>query len=93
MRFGPEHSGPEATRVVIERTRELSALPGVRQLWVGEPADEESRAAWDLCLVIDFANLEDLEAFRVHPAHRGYVGDFLEPRLKVIKAWNFEVAP
>lgn len=92
MRFGSEHSGSEATQVVIERTRELSGLPGVQHLWVAEPADEVSRAAWDLCLVIDFANLEDVEAFRVHPAHRAYVDEFLKPRLKVIKAWNFEVA-
>lgn len=30
-------------------------------------------AACDLCLVSDFANWEDLDAYRVHPAHQAVV--------------------
>lgn len=68
----------------------LGEVPGVLGVSVGTPADEHAAAAWDLCMVVRFASLADVEAYRVHPAHRRYVDEYLRPRMQVIKAWNFE---
>jgi hypothetical protein len=69
----------------------LRALPGVRDVHVGVAADDRSSEAWDLSLVLRFESLDDVETYRVHPDHRGYVEEYLKPRMQVIKAWNFEV--
>lgn len=60
-----------------EIKRRLSGLVGVvpqiGTLSVGENvAYPESN--WDVCLVIDFASLEDLDGYQVHPAHQEAAG-------------------
>ena len=77
---------------IAAHTRDvLRALPGVVQVSVGLPADEQAEAAWDLNITVRFAAIEDVEPYRVHPAHRRYVDEYLRPRMAVIKAWNFRV--
>lgn len=69
----------------------LGALPGVVQVTVGTPADEQAAAAWDLCIVVRFASVDDVEQYRLHPEHRRFVDVYLRPRVAVIKAWNFRL--
>jgi len=77
---------------VVKHTHNvLRGLPGVVALTVGTPADERCEAMWDISIVVRFANLEDVETYRVHPTHRSYVDDFLRPKMAAIKAWNFVV--
>ena len=81
------------SRAVADHSRGvLRSLPGVLAVDVGRPADEPTAANWDLAMVLRFETLDDVEAYRIHPDHRAYVDEFLAPRMKVIKAWNFEVA-
>lgn len=54
------------------------------------PADAGAAAAWDLCLQLEFACLQDVQTYRDRPAHRHFVDVLLAPQLLVLKAWNFE---
>jgi hypothetical protein len=69
----------------------LRGIPGVVHVSVGSAADHASESAWDVCLVLDFESLDELEPFRVNPEHRAYVDDYLRPKLKALAAWNFEI--
>ena len=40
-------------------------------------------------LVGALEGLEDVEPYREHEEHRYFVDEFLDARIKVIKAWNF----
>ena len=75
-----------------ERTREdLGALPQVRRVEVGVPADEASEASWDIAITLIFDSMDDVRAYIVDPDHRTYVDDFASPKIEVRKAWNFEI--
>ncbi len=87
------HATPTGRAELVEETKaKLPGLPGVLGVTVGTPADEAAEKAWDMSIVVRFAKLEDVEAYRVDPVHRAYVDEFLRPRVETIKAWNFEVA-
>lgn len=59
-----------------EVARRLNALDGVvpqiRSIWAGAN-DVYPDANWDVTLVADFASVEELEQYQVHPAHEGVV--------------------
>lgn len=82
----------EREDVAAHTRKVLAALPQVLSVSVGIPADDHADKAWDLSIALRFASLADVEAYRVHPDHRRYVDDYLRPRMKVIKAWNFVVS-
>ena len=77
--------------VASETRRRIEGLPGVLALRVGRPADAHAEAAWDLSIAVRFADLEGVGATLDHPDHRAYVDEFLLPRTKVLKAWNFDL--
>ncbi|MCK4852623.1 MAG: Dabb family protein [Bacteroidales bacterium] len=60
----------------MELKKRLEALPGkidvIRSMKVGINVKESARA-FDVVLVSTFDNLEDLEIYRVHPAHQEVV--------------------
>jgi hypothetical protein len=86
-----EHANDAERRRVAEHSREvLAAIPGVESVSVGVPADPSAEKSWDLSLVVRFASLDAVEPYRVHPAHRRYVDEYMRPRMEVVKAWNFE---
>ncbi|RMH36529.1 MAG: Dabb family protein [Deltaproteobacteria bacterium] len=92
IKLSDAHATDAGRAEVIAKTRDaLAAIPGVQGVTVGAPADEASRASWDVSIAVRFARLEDVATYRDHPAHRAYVDEFLAPRAEVIKAWNFEV--
>ena len=76
--------------VIAESRRVLPSLPGVLRLRAGRPADEHSGKGWDVCLVLGFATLEDIETYRVHPLHQAFLEEFLGPRVEAKRVWNFE---
>lgn len=87
------HAEPAARAEIADHTRRvLAAIPGIIRVTVGTPADEAAVKSWDLSIVVRLRDLDDVEAYRVHPEHRVFVDDYLAPRMQVIKAWNFEVA-
>ena len=85
-----EYCNDAARAEIAERTRkDITALPMVREVSVGVPADEESKKSWDLSLIVRFDALEDVAAYMIDPAHRAYVDQFMRRRIEVVKAWNF----
>jgi hypothetical protein len=93
-KFNGSHSTPESRKEAIEATRdELPRIPGVTGVWVGAPCDAGSMAAWDLAIVVEFAQASDVEPYRIHPDHLAYLDQVLKPRVEVKKAWNFGDGP
>jgi hypothetical protein len=91
VKFKAEFGGAAAVAEVVERSQRLAAIHGVRGLWVGKPADTGANSAWDLSLSVQFDTLDDVARYLDDPGHEAYYEGFLEPRIRVIKAWNFEV--
>ena len=87
-----EHCNDAARAEFAERTRsDLGALPQVKAVTVGVPADDASKASWDIAITVQFESMEDLKAYIVDPAHRAYVDGYASPKIEVRKAWNFEI--
>lgn len=91
IKLKPEAATQQGLAEVRARSERLALLPGVRGVSVASPADASAGSAWDLCLTVRFDALEAVEPYLEHPLHHEYYEDFLEPRLQVIKAWNFKV--
>ncbi|MCP4902726.1 MAG: Dabb family protein [bacterium] len=90
LKLSTEHATAEGREEVAGKSREvLPGMPGVLKADVGVGADTATLASWDVSLVLQFAAVEDLEPFRVDPAHREYVDLFLKPRLEDIQDLNF----
>ena len=83
----------EASRAEFAaRTRkDLAALPQVRGVTVGVPADEASEASWDISITVELDSMEAVAEYIVDPDHRAYVDEYASPKIEVRKAWNFEV--
>ena len=90
VRLKPEHATEHSRAEVRARSATLANVPGVTAVAVGTPADAGARSAWDLSLCVRFTALADVERYLEHPLHAQY-RSFLEPRVQVIKAWNFEL--
>ena len=92
IKLKDEYATEEGRQEVIERTfGDLRAVPGLKKLIVGNPADEAAERSWDISIVAVFDRLEDVAPYLAHPDHRRYVDEFLKPRREIIKYWNFDV--
>ncbi len=74
--------------IAADSERMLAEVPGVQAVDASIPADVKSAGSWDLCLRLRFADMDAVDAYVPHAAHRTYL-DWLEPRCKIKKAWNF----
>ena len=91
LKLRPEHASADNQRVIAARALEvLPRLPGVQAITVGIAADEDSRAAWDLCITAQFASRADAAMYRAHPDHRRFVDEYIAPQCEARKAWSFE---
>ncbi len=94
LKLKPAFTSPEARQEVAEKSRNtLPGMSGVLRVDVGVALDEATRTDWDVSLVLQFATSEDLEPFRIDPAHREYVDLFLKPRIEGIRGYNFISEP
>ncbi|MHB1235930.1 MAG: class II fructose-bisphosphate aldolase [Gallionella sp.] len=59
--------GGERLRVMEESQRQLSAIPGVREIQVGSVANKSTR--YRHCWLIRFASTAVIESFNQHPVH------------------------
>ncbi len=92
VKLAPEHATDAERRALAdEALATLRGLPGVVSLTVGLPADADSAKAWDLCVNVRFANLDDAAAYRAHPAHRRFVDEVIAPRSAARKGWTFSI--
>jgi len=86
------YSNPEDRAQVVTASREvLGAVPAVRAIEVGTPADFSAEKSWDVLLLLRFDDLEAVEVYRAHENHRRFMDVFLRPMLAMIKVWNFEL--
>ena len=93
VKLKADHATPEGRATVVRRAVvALRPIPGVLDVTAGVPADDASAKSWDVLIRTRFASPADVEAYRVHPDHRRFVDEFVEPRSDVRKAWSFEVA-
>jgi hypothetical protein len=92
IKLNETHSTPAGRAEVAAETRQaFKNLPGVVRCAVGLPADAHATKGWDLSIVLGFNSLNDVDIYRDDPLHRAFVDDYLQSRMVVIKAWNFEV--
>lgn len=92
FKLRPEHATEAGRREIADHSRAvLTALPMVRSVTVGVPADEGSRRSWDISLVVRFDSSEEMRRYVDDPDHRAYVDEYMLPRAEVRKAWAFEV--
>ncbi|GAB3024789.1 Dabb family protein [Niabella terrae] len=62
---------------LIEGLRTLKKIPGIKKLLIGTPAPTEKRDVVDnsfqVSELIFFDNIEDQNAYQVHPIHKAFV--------------------
>ena len=76
-------SKAENLKLVQEMLLGLKALPMVKELQVGINAEEADKSNFDITLNTLFANMDDLNAYAVHPDHKvvaAYIGKVREER-------------
>lgn len=76
--------------LVAETNRVFPLVKSIKDFSISFPADQASMKAWDFCLTVRFETEENLEDYRGDRIHRAYVDQFLEGRVEVKKAWNFQ---
>ena len=90
LKNGDEGAGETIKKEIKER---LDSLPGrigvIRSMEAGINLLRSERA-YDLALVATFDSLEDLESYRVHPAHREFI-DFISPYREKSVAVDYSV--
>ena len=92
IRLSDEFSHRQGRAEVLEHSRRvLSSIPEVVTVSAGAQVAPIAPKRWDLALTLDFDSLEDAEKYERNAVHRAYLEDFLQPRLALIKAWNFEI--
>ena len=81
LKLKPEHATPRDRRDIVDHALAvLPAVPGVLGVTAGVAVDQEAQKSWDIFLVVRFASVEDIAAYRVHPEHRRFVDEFLTGR-------------
>jgi antibiotic biosynthesis monooxygenase (ABM) superfamily enzyme len=92
VKLAPEHATDAERRALVDQAlATLRDLPGVLSMTVGLPADPDAAKAWDLCVNVRFASLEDAAVYRSHPVHRRFVDEVIAPRSAARKGWTFSV--
>ncbi len=92
IKLKAEWTNADGCREVIESARKvLPTIPGVQECYAGQPADAEAAKGWDLCLMLRFATLEDIERYRIHPDHQAFLENVLAPRVEAKRVWNFDM--
>ncbi len=90
IKLHDEHANDATRAEVAEYSRQvLPSIPGLKNVAVGLPADEQSAASWDIEILAHFDSVDDIAPYLAHPDHRAYVDDYLQPKMACIKAWNF----
>ena len=83
-------------RQVIEETRKLGAIPGIRSLDVGPCLKSERPivdSGFDVAITITFDSVADMNAYVRHPAHEEMVRTKLKPLVSTIRVFDFQSAP
>ncbi|MCA9649854.1 MAG: Dabb family protein [Myxococcales bacterium] len=92
VKLRPEYRGAEDLAKIADQTRQvLATIPEVKALRVGLPATPRTEGAYQILIEVRLDDLEAVERYRAHPAHRAYVDVFLRPMMEGIRAYDFDV--
>jgi hypothetical protein len=74
-----ETASPADRDRLIEGVKSLSAIPEIKELYVGVPASTEKRgvvdATWHVSELLYFEDLEAQSAYQEHPIHQEFIKD------------------
>ena len=84
-----EANAASRRQLALDAERTIAKVPGVRRVRAGTPADRTVAGKWDLCIVVEFDDLDAVARYSDDPVHRAFVDERLRPRVEVLKAWNF----
>lgn len=91
IKLKAEHANTTARREIAAATlAALRAIPNVRAVSVGVPADAHAESAWDLSLIVHLDSLADVQPYMEDAGHQRFTHEFLRPKVEVVKHWNFE---
>jgi hypothetical protein len=92
FKFNDRDNRENLERNINEMKEKLDALPQIiseiRNFETGVNINPNERA-WDLVLVSEFESMEDLEKYRVHPAHQEVV-KFFKPLKDMSASVDYE---
>ena len=92
VKLKPTYADDASLEQIAAETRQvLKDAHGVLGLEVGVPGDARTRRDYDLCILVQFATIEDVETYRTDKIHRAYADVFLKPLRERIRVWNFDV--
>jgi hypothetical protein len=83
-----EHATARGRQEARAQTRKLAQLPGAEQVLPGEPADAAALHAWDLSVVIRFADGTAAASALAEPVYLAFER-YLGSAAQVVKAWSF----
>ena len=87
-------SGNAAQRdQIMDVSRSFRTIPGVLDVCVGEVIESDRRIvddSFDVAITLSFANIEDLEAYLVHPTHQKAADEVLFPVVKKVVVYDFK---
>jgi hypothetical protein len=91
IKLKAEFANDAARREIADATlAAIRAIPQVRAVSVGVPADAHASSAWDISLVVDFDSLADVQPYMDDAGHQRFTVEYLRPKVEVVKHWNFE---
>lgn len=93
VKLKPEFANDETRARIVQQTFDvLPQAHGVLDLDVALPSDARTEREWDVCILVRFRDMEDVETYRTDEIHRAYADVFLRPLRRSIRVWNFELA-
>ncbi len=92
VKLAPPYRAAADLAAIASQTREvLATIPEVLALRVGTFAEPRTGRQWHLLIEVQLQDLDAVERYRAHPAHRAYVDVFLRPMMEAIHVYGFEV--
>jgi hypothetical protein len=87
FKLGEEHATDEGRAAFAGKAgAAAAALPALRAVQVGTPADDASLRSWDVLVLLSFDDAAAAARAVADPAYRGLVDD---AAADVVKAWSF----
>lgn len=80
-------------RQLIEASRSFREIPGVREVRAGEPLAGSRPVvdgSFDVAMVFSFTDVQALQAFQAHPAHRQAKTVLLQPLVRKMVVYDFQ---
>jgi hypothetical protein len=91
IQLKPEHRTDQKVREVAKKA--LEVLPHAARAMdvkVHIASDERTRDDWDICILVQFASMQDPAVYKVDPIHRSFADIYLKPLRQRIFVYHFD---